>query len=189
MFTQIKSLGADTAVYGISSIVARLLNFLLVPFYTNILLPAEYGIVATVYSYIAFFNVFYSYGMESAYFRFAAVREVGNDTENFSTPFLSIAISSFLFSGGLIFFSVPCTAFFQISPDLYSLINYTAGILFFDAIAIIPFASLRLQRKAKIFATYKVVNIVVSVALNLYTLLVLHRGIEGIFFSLHVTII
>ena len=183
MFTQIKSLGADTAVYGISSIVARLLNFLLVPFYTNILLPAEYGIVATVYSYIAFFNVFYSYGMESAYFRFAAVREVGNDTENFSTPFLSIAISSFLFSGGLIFFSVPCTAFFQISPDLYSLINYTAGILFFDAIAIIPFASLRLQRKAKIFATYKVVNIVVSVALNLYTLLVLHWGIEGIFFS------
>ncbi len=63
MFSHIKRLGADTAVYGISTIVGRFLTFLLVPFYTNVLSTGQYGIVATLYSYIAFLNVVYSYGM------------------------------------------------------------------------------------------------------------------------------
>ncbi len=183
MFSQIKRLGADTAVYGISSIVARLLNFLLVPFYANVFTPAEYGIVATVYSYIAFFNIFYSYGMESAYFRFASGKEIGSDKENFSTPFISILITSVLFSSAFILFADPLTSVFQISHSFYRIIYYTAGILFFDALAIIPFASLRLQRRAKLFATLKVVNIVLTILLNLYSVLVLQWGIEGIFFS------
>jgi len=183
MFNQIKSLGADTAIYGISSIIARLLNFILVPFYTNIFLPSEYGIVATVYSYIAFFNVLYSYGMESSYFRYAGMIEIGDEKENFSTPFISVALSSFLFSIGMLMYAVPLTSVFQIPKTLYPLISYTAGILFFDAISIIPFASLRLHRKAKLFAMLKVINIVLSVLLNLYTILVLKWGIEGIFFS------
>ena len=183
MFAQIKRLGADTAIYGISTIVGRLLNFLLVPLYTNVLLPAEYGIVATVYSYIAFFAIFYSYGMESAYFRFASGKEIGDEKDNFSTPFLSIAVSAILFSIIFMFFASPATHLFQITESYISLIYYTAGILLFDSLAIIPFAALRLDRKAKQFAAFKIVNIVSNVILNILTVIVWRWGIEGIFFS------
>ena len=71
MLRQLKRLGSDTAIYGISTILGRALNFLLLPFYTNVLLPGEYGIVSYLFSIIAFVNVFYSYGMESAYFKYS----------------------------------------------------------------------------------------------------------------------
>lgn len=183
MFAQIKRLGAETVVYGFSTIFSRLLNFLLVPFYTNVLAPAEYGIVATVYSFIAFLNIFYWYGMESAYFRFAAGKEIGSEKENFSTPFISITLSSLLFSFLLIVFDKQTTAVFQISESFTKIIYYTAGILFFDALNLIPFARLRLARQAKTFAFLKVFNIVFTIGLNLYTILVLRWGIEGIFIS------
>ena len=98
MLDKIKSLGADTAIYGVSTIVGRFLSFLLVPFYTNVLSTSHYGIVATVYSYIAFMNIIYIYGMESAYFKYASTREIGNDKQIFSTPFFSILITSVIFS-------------------------------------------------------------------------------------------
>jgi O-antigen/teichoic acid export membrane protein len=183
MFEQIKSLGSDTLIYGVSTIVARLLNFALVPLYANILSPSEFGIVATLYSYLAFIIIFYSFGMESAYLRFASSNEIGEKKDNFSTPFLSVAIVSAVFSILLILFSPSLTGVFQIDNSLYRLLYYTAGILFFDAVAMVPFASLRLDRKAKKFATIKVINITITVLLNVIILLNTNWGIEGIFFS------
>ena len=98
MREQIRRLGADTAVYGISTIVGRFLNFLLVPIYTHVLPPGEYGIVAYVYSIIAFVTIIYGYGMESAYFKYASTKELGDDRANFSTPFLSLLVTSGLLS-------------------------------------------------------------------------------------------
>ncbi len=183
MFEQIKRLGTDTAIYGISTVLARLLNFALVPLYANILTTAEFGIVATVYSYIAFIIIFYSFGMESSYFRFASSKEIGNEKDNFSTPFLSVAVASAIFSASMLLFAVPLTSVFQIDASLYKIIYYTAGILFFDAIVLVPFASLRLQRRAKFFAATKVINIVLTVVLNIITVYYLRWGIEGIFLS------
>ena len=99
MLAQIRRLGTDTAIYGISTILGRFLNFLLVPFYTNVLLPGEYGIVAYVYSIIAFLNIVYVYGMESAYFKYSSTGRVGTPRQNFSTPFLSLLVTSALLSG------------------------------------------------------------------------------------------
>jgi O-antigen/teichoic acid export membrane protein len=183
MFSQIKRLGADTAVYGISTIVGRFLTFLLVPFYTNVLSTGQYGIVATVYSYIAFLNVVYSYGMEASYFRFASSLEIGDKKDNFSTPFFSLAVTAVLFSGLLYGFASSVAPLFQVDVSYYRIIRYAAAILFFDTLMIVPFASLRLERKAKFFAALKIVNIASNVVFNIVTLVYLHWGVEGIFFS------
>src|SRR6266571_617266 len=98
MLQQLKRLGTETAIYGTSTIVGRFLNFLLVPSYTNVLVPSEYGIVTYVYSVIAFVNVLYSYGMESAYFKYSSTLEIGTPEQNFTTPFLSLFGTSICFS-------------------------------------------------------------------------------------------
>ncbi len=183
MLDKIKSLGADTAIYGVSTIVGRFLSFLLVPFYTNVLSPSQYGIVATVYSYIAFMNIIYIYGMESAYFKYASTREIGSDKEIFSTPFFSILITSLIFSALIFFNSSRLSLLIEVPSRFEDTIKYSAVILLLDSLAIIPFASLRLQRKVKTFATIKIINIVVNVAANVVLLLKFHAGVEGIFIS------
>ncbi len=183
MFEQIKKLGSDTLVYGVSTIVARLLNFALVPLYTNVLTKAEVGIVATLYSYIAFIIIFYSFGMESAYLRFASSKEIGDEKDNFSTPFLSVAAVSVFISLLLFLFSHPLTIPLQIDFSQNVLLQYAAVILFFDAIVMVPFASLRLERKAKFFAAVKILNITVTVALNVVMLFYTSLRIEGVFLA------
>ena len=183
MFSQIKRLSADTAVYGISTIIGRFLTFLLVPFYTNVLTTSQYGIVANVFAYVAFFNVLYNYGMESAYFRYASSLEPGDPKETFSTPFFSLLVTSLLFSGLMAAFAVPLTHFFLIAESSYRIIHYTAGILFCDAVVVVPYASLRLANRAKLFASLKIINIVANVTFNIIALLWLKWGVEGIFLS------
>ncbi len=183
MFQQIRQLRKETAIYGLSTIIGRFLNFILVPFYTNILKPEEYGIVTTIYAYIAFLNVIYSYGMESAYLRYASSLEIGTKKDNFSTPFISIFFSSLFFSSLLHIFSDDITEIIAI-PSKYSVcVRYSAWILFFDAVSIIPLAYLRLESKALIFSMIKILNIVVNVALNILLLLKFKLGIYGIFIS------
>ncbi len=183
MREQIRRLGADTAIYGISTIVGRFLSFLLVPFYTNVLPPGEYGIVAYVYSLIAFIKVIYGYGMESAYFKYASTREIGDEKSNFSTPFLSLLLTSGLFSLLITLFAPGLTRTVLLPERVSIVVIYSAWILFFDAITVVPFAALRLERRAKLFATLKVLNIAINVASNLILLLVFHAGVEGIFLS------
>ncbi len=183
MFHQIKQLGKETAIYGLSTIIGRFLNFLLVPFYTNLLKPEEYGIATTIYAYIAFLNVIYSYGMESAYLRYASSLEIGDKKSNFSTPFVSIFFTSLIFSSLIHTFSDNITRIIAI-PTKYSVcIKYSAWILFFDAVSIIPLAYLRLESKALTFSTVKLLNIIVNLALNILLLLKFKLGIYGIFIS------
>ncbi|RPH37816.1 hypothetical protein EHM92_01705 [bacterium] len=183
MLTKLKRLFADTAIYGISTILGRFLNFLLVPFYTNVLMPGEYGIVAYVYSLIAFINVLYGYGMESAYFKYSSTLEVGTARDNFTTPFLSLLATSAIFSGIIIVVAPGLARLADLPVDGSLIVVYTAWILFFDTIALVPFASLRMEGKAKLFATLKFANIAINVGANLVLLLVYRAGVEGIFLS------
>ena len=183
MLDKIKSLGADTAVYGVSTIIGRFLNFLLVPFYTNVLSTSQYGIVATVYSYIAFMNIIYMYGMESAYFKYASTKEIGSDKVIFTTPFLSVLTTSLIFSSLIFFNSTRLSPLIEIPEHFAGTLRYSAIILMLDSLAVIPFASLRLQRKVRRFATIKIVNIVINVTANIVLLLKFHAGVEGIFIS------
>ncbi|HLX11883.1 MAG TPA: polysaccharide biosynthesis C-terminal domain-containing protein [Bacteroidota bacterium] len=183
MFDKIKRLGTDTAIYGISTILGRFLNFLLVPFYTNVLHTQEYGVVANVYSIIAFVTVLYNYGMESSYFKYSSTLEIGDTKDNFSTPFLALVLSSVAFSSLMCVFSAPVGHLLQLPQQFTSAVYYSAGILFFDTLGIVPFAALRMEHKPKLFAAIKFTNIAVNVAMNIILLLVLHKGIEGIFIS------
>ena len=183
MIEKILKLGKETAVYGLSTVVGRLLNFLLVPFYTNLLIPAEFGVIANVYAYIAFVVVVYGYGMEQAYMRFVSSLEIGDKQQNFSVPFFSLVGTSMVFSS-LIYFCAPTVAsLIDIPLDQTRIVEYAAWILCFDAIALVPFASLRMAHRAKMFASLKLTNIVLTLILNIVFLVSFRMKVEGVFLA------
>ena len=103
-----KKLASQTAIYGLPTIVGRLLNYLLVPIYTNVFSPSEYGVVTELYAYVSFLGVLLTYGMETALFRFSENKE---DKEKiFSTSLISIFTSSFIFLAAIILFLKPIAA-------------------------------------------------------------------------------
>jgi O-antigen/teichoic acid export membrane protein len=183
MLDKIKSLSKDTLIYGVSTIVGRFLNFMLVPLYTNIFPPGEFGVVANIFAYIAILNVFFTLGLESGYFKFASTLEVGSEKENFSLPFIGIFFNSLILSLILFLFSSDFSYIFQIDISRKILIKYTAVILFFDAVAIVPFAYLRLKNKPKLFASIKFINILINVVGNVILIIFLKYGIEAVFIS------
>ena len=183
MLAQIRRLGTDTAIYGISTVVGRFLNFLLVPFYTNVIHPGEYGIVANVYSILAFLNVVWVYGMESAYFKYSSTGEIGTPRQNFSTPFVSLCATSIVLSGSMALLAPFVGPWMAVPPGHGHIVEEAAGIIFLDTLAVIPFAALRMERKAALFGALKVLNITVNVVCNLVLLLHYHAGVEGIFLS------
>jgi O-antigen/teichoic acid export membrane protein len=183
MLDKIKQLGSDTAVYGVSTILGRFLTFILTPIYTHVLAPGDLGIVATVFAYIAVLNVVYGYGMESAYMKYASTMELGTRKQVFSVPFLSVGVTSFLFSLVILIGSVPITELINLPPSRIDLVFFSAAILFLDALALVPFASLRMAGKAKQFASIKIAGITLNVVCNLLFLFVAKMGVEGIFIS------
>lgn len=164
----LKKLVSQTAIYGLSSILGRLLNYLLVPLYTRIFIPQEYGVVTEMYAYISFLIVIFTYGMETAYFRFA---EKEQDKENvYNTSLLSLLFSSTLLSGGIIYFSQSIADFLQYTNHKEYVIWF-ALILGLDAVVAIPFAKLRQENKAILFASFKLINICVNIWFNLFFLI------------------
>ncbi len=180
MFNKLLRLGKETAIYGLSSIVGRLMNFLLAPFYTNVLLTSENGIVAYVYAYIAFAYVVYCYGFEIAYMRFVSTLEIGDKEENFSTPFLSLLASSVALSSIIHLSASTIAGWIGITSDNVVLIRYAAWILCFDTLSVVPFASLRMDQRPKMFAGLKLFNISTTVVLNIILILMFHMRAEGV---------
>lgn len=180
MFDRILRLGKEAAIYGLSSIVGRFLNFLLVPFYTNVLLTSEYGVIANLYSYIAFAMILFGYGMDAAYMRFVASMEIGDKKQNFSTPFLSLVSTSLLFSTLLHLFSPEVALLIGMKATDGHLIQYAAWILFFDAMALVPFAYLRMENKAGTFATIRILSIVLTIVFNIILIVGMHMKAEGV---------
>ena len=180
---KIVQLGKDTAVYGLSTILGRLINFLIVPFYANVLLPAENGVISNLYAYIAFAFVMYCYGMEAAYMRFVSTLDIGDRKQNFTVPFLSLFTTSILVSLAIHFQAPFIGRCIGMNTSESGLIQYAGWILCFDTLSVIPFASLRMERKAKVFASLKLFNIVTNVALNLVFILGFHFRADGVFLA------
>lgn len=180
MLDKILRLGKEAAIYGLSSIVGRFLNFLLVPFYTNVLLPSEYGIIANLYAYIAFATIIYGYGMDAAFMRFWASMEIGDKKQNFSTPLISLVVTSLVLSLMLSWYSPAVAGWIGMAGEHTILVRYTAWILFFDTLAHIPFSYLRMENKAGTFATIRIANIVFTILLNILLILGFHMKAEGV---------
>jgi len=164
----LKSLAGQTAIYGISSIVARLLNYFLVPLHVRIFLPEEYGIVGQMYAYISLLAVILTYGMETAFFRFYSTEE--NKKKLFFTSMVSLIATSLVFIFLIFVFKGTISAWIKIGGH-YEIIYWCALIVSIDAVTVIPFAKLRAEKKAKKFAFIKFLNIIVNVIFNLFFLL------------------
>ena len=162
----LSKLAGQTAIYGLSSVIGRTLNYLLVPLYTTVFLPGEYGIVTELYAYVAFLNILYIYGLETAYFRFTS--NAGEDSYN--SALTSILLTSFVFSGGLILFSEELSNMFGYQGSC-NLITWLALIMGIDAIVAIPFARLRYAGQPIRFAVFKLSNIMLNIGLNLFFLI------------------
>lgn len=168
--SKFKTLASETAIYGLSSIIGKAINFLLVPFYTSsaILKVEEYGIVTELYSYVAVLNVLYLYGMETAYFRFTSNSKDG-EKEIYSNVFSSILLTTFVLSILLISSATPIINWLEF-PGQERFVYWFAAIIAIDSLMAIPFVKLRYERKAKQFATYKLINIFLNLGLNLFFL-------------------
>ena len=165
---KIKQLAGQTAVYGLSSIIGRLLNYLLVPLYTNIFSTGEYGVVTELYAYLSFLIIVLTYGMETGFFRFWE-SEKGN-LKVYSTSLISLFVSSFVFIVLVIIFSKPIASVLEYNNHSEYVI-WLGIIIGFDALTAIPFAYLRQQNKALKFALIKLINIIIFIGLNLFFLL------------------
>ena len=161
----LKKLLGQTAIYGLSSIVGRLLNYLLVPLYTRYFTTAEYGEVTLLYAYVAFLLIVLTYGMETAFFRFS--QRHPDKSAVYSTSLISLLISSSLFVGLMLFNAqtIADALSFSAHPEY---IYYFALILGLDALSAISFAKLREQNRAVRFATIRLFNIFVNIGLNLF---------------------
>lgn len=164
----LKKLAGETVIYGASSIIGRLLNWLLVPLYTNLFIPEQYGIVTNLMSYVAILLVVLTYGMETGYFRFASNEKESDVT--FSTGFISLIVTSVLFWIAIVSFLDPLSVYLDIHANK-SYIILLALTLGFDAITSLPFAKLRQENRAVRYAGLKLINIGVNLGINLFFLL------------------
>ena len=164
----LKSLLKDTALYGLSSIVGRFLNYLLVPLYTAVM-PAtsgEYGVVTNFYAYVALILVILTFGMETTFFRFANKAEE-NPMHVYSTAMLTVSGLSATFLLLIFVFLTPiATALgYAAHPEF---VGIMATVIAIDSVACIPFCYLRYLHKAKKFAFLKLLNIFINIGLNLF---------------------
>ncbi|MBF0586590.1 oligosaccharide flippase family protein [Prosthecochloris sp. N3] len=185
MLDKLRLLAKDTVIYGASTILARGLNYVLVPLYANLLTTFENGVHALVYANIALANVLFAYGMETAYLKSGseALRQEGGSSGYFSTALYSLLLTSTLFAGLIVLFAPALAVLLGLSAAQQEFIRYAAVILWLDALLVVPFADLRLKRKALRFAAAKVVGVVVVVMTALVLIVGFDRGLEGAFLA------
>ena len=159
-------------IYGLSSIVGRFLNLLLTPVYTYTFATGEYGILGNLLAYVAFLQVFLTYGMETSYFRFAS--KSNKPEEVFGTSFISLSVTSLFFVLLISLFSKQISGWIGY-PDQHVYIIWMGITVALDAITAIPFAKLRLQQRPIKFVVFKTLNICINVFLNLFWILLCPR--------------
>ena len=170
----LKKLAGQTAIYGFSSILGRLLNYLLVPLYTRVFDTAEYGVVTQLYAFAAFLNILFTYGLETAYFRFSNTEK--DNPRVYSTALISIFATTAVFFLLISSFSAPLCRLVgdagALNEQLPLYIIWFAGILSADALTAIPFARLRQENKAFRFALIRLANILLNIGFNIFFLVV-----------------
>lgn len=178
----IKTLFKQTFIYGLATVLPRMLSFLLVPLYTDpevLPSPAEYGEVSVIFSYFVLFNVVLAYGMETAFFRYFNKEENSNNVV--STSAISLIGSSFIFFALAMYFQNQIATVIDIDVKY---INLVIWILLLDALVIIPFTWLRATQRPMRYAVIKILNVAINLGLNLFFLLALKDlASNGSFFN------
>jgi O-antigen/teichoic acid export membrane protein len=172
----LKKFIGQTAVYGISTVLSRLLGFILTPFYTNAFAKVTYGVLTKLFAYASLINAVLAFGMESTFFRYLNKHE-DKKREVYNNSFLCIAfiatlflVTGFVFTNTLATYLAADPAQFE---DYRLYVRYFLGILYVDAICVIPFAKLRAEEKTLKYSLLKFLNIGTFVALNLTFILLI----------------
>ncbi|MBQ2520507.1 MAG: lipopolysaccharide biosynthesis protein [Paludibacteraceae bacterium] len=172
--SEMKSLAKDTAIYGLSSIIGKFLNYLLVPLYTYVLArEADYGIVTNLYAWTALLLVLLTYGMETGFFRFAN-REDYDAKSVYKTAYITLLVSSALFSALVVIFHQPIATVLGY-PNHAEFVEMMFATVAVDAFACIPFAYLRYKKRPIAFAALKLLFVVLNIGFNLLFLVVLGK--------------
>ena len=173
--SEMKSLAKDTAIYGLSSIIGKFLNYLLVPLYTYALArTADYGIVTNLYAWTALLLVLLTYGMETGFFRFAN-REDYDAPSVYKTAYWTLFSTSALFALMVILFRHPIANVLGYS-DHSEFVAMMFAVVAVDAFACIPFSYLRYKKRPIVFAALKLLFVVLNIAFNLLFLVVLGKN-------------
>lgn len=180
MAISLRKLAGQTAVYGVSNILSRLLHLLLTPLYTHLFAPAEYGIYTNLYAWVAFVQVVLTFGMETSFFRF--IQSEKDPDEVFNRAFSWVSVLSVVFWGIMLLLAGPAAGGMDYEGQ-GGLILIMAGIVGLDAIAALPLARLRHQEKAFRFSLITLANSGLIISLNLICVLWLDLGLIWVFIA------
>jgi O-antigen/teichoic acid export membrane protein len=175
---RIAKLAGETLLYGLGTILPRILNFLLVPLHTYVFNREQYGAVTKLYAFVGFVNVVYMFGMETAFFRFAT--KPGSNTRRiFDLAQSTVVYISVPLTILLIVLASPIASFMGVAahPEY---ITWLAIVMLMDALVAIPFAGLRLEKKALKFATAKVINVLLLLGISYYFLVLSYDPAVGV---------
>ncbi|MFC5047703.1 oligosaccharide flippase family protein [Aquimarina hainanensis] len=165
----LKKLFKQTFIYGVATVLPRMLSFILVPLYTGLLPTEAYGEISVIFTYFVLFNVLLAYGMETAFFRFYTKET--DKKKVVSTSAVSLVISSVCFFVLALIFEKQIATLVDIKQEYIHLVIW---ILLLDALVIIPFAWLRANERPIKYAAIKICNVLVNIGLNVFFLLFLH---------------
>ncbi|MGL5704152.1 MAG: lipopolysaccharide biosynthesis protein [Tannerellaceae bacterium] len=163
----IKNLAKDTAIYGVSSIVGRLLNWLLTPMYVRMFTESDNGIITNLYSWVALLFVILTYGMETTFFRYINEKNTTNTNGVYATALSALASTSAIFVALIALFLSPVSTYLEYSNHK-DYIMIMAVIIAIDAFCAIPFAYLRYKKRAIKFATLRLFNVGAIIFFNLF---------------------
>ena len=169
MKNPIKALAGQTVIYGLGTIVPRLLNYLLTPFYVRVFMSGEYGQISELYAWIALFIAVLTFGMETTFFRFSQ-KEDSNKVFGNAETFVLLITAIFLIFYCIFYNSFAELIHYQFNSQYVLLIGIIVAL---DAIAAIPFAVLRKENKALRFSTIKTLNVATNIFFNILFLLII----------------
>jgi O-antigen/teichoic acid export membrane protein len=178
---RLRKLVSETAIYGISSVVGRLITFLLFPFYSQFFSPDAYGIVGVLFTLFIFANVVFQYGMESAYLKFASEENDDGSARILSTSIWALLSTSVIFALVFLIGRSGISSLIRLDLEWTYLFYYVAAILVLDTMAVVPFAKLRLENRPIRFAVIRLCSVLLNVGLNVYLIAFRRVGIEAIF--------
>lgn len=182
MLRELRGLARETAVYGLTTVLGRMLSFLLTPLFTYLLTRAESGVVQTVYAAIAFLTVAYGLGLDTAYLRLGR-RDGKADDDAFASGLTGVVATAVAVSILLHAFAVQAAVALGVPAELAVVVRYGAWILALDAAMLMPYAELRGSHRAATYGGVKLVTIGMNLVLAWIFVRHMGMGVRGIFLA------
>ena len=182
MLRDLRGLARESAIYGLSTVLGRLIGFILTPLFSHLLTPAENGVVQSLYSLIAFLAVVYGLGLDTAYLRLGR-RDGRGDSEAFASAFGGVAACAAALTLLAAAFARPLAVLLGLPGELAPLVRLAAAILAVDALMIVPYAELRGSHRAGAYAGVKLASVALNLVLAVVFVRGLGLGVRGVFMA------